>query len=552
MIKKRSKRKIVYQIRRERSGCNQAGNERRLRWLAPLVAFLAVSGLHAQQLADPPKLVISIVVDQLREDYLYYFSHTFGEKGFKRLMNEGLVYHRVDFGFPNLSQASSIATIYTGAYPYHHGIVADKKYDFESKREVSAVFDDTYLGNYTSDRFSPLSLLTSTLGDELKIATGGKSDVYAIAPNAEEAILSAGKYANAVFWLDDYNGKWATTTYYKDIPWYVDRYNSNQAIGNNPECIWMPELPIYHGFPYTKTTSPFKYTFSKGDKDKFLKIKQSPFINTEITNLAATFFEYADFGKRMYPDLLEITYYAGNYKLSDQVEEFGWEIQDTYYRLDKEIGRLLDLADKKVGLKDVLITLTSTGYYDSVFEPSQGFGPAGEFFPNRCTALLNMYLMAIYGSGNWVEGYYNEQIYLNKKLIEKEYLDWNEILRKSADFITQFSGVQEVTTAGQWYVNDSGRSADFRRGMNKKLSGDLFIELQPGWRVIYEDQPNKNKYIRNNSILSPLYIYGYTVRKESVYRTIKATEIAPTLAFIMRIRPPNASKEAPLQEFIKW
>ncbi|GHT14980.1 alkaline phosphatase [Bacteroidia bacterium] len=521
------------------------------KWLSSLIAFLSVTGLQAQQTAETPKLVISIVVDQLREDYLQYFSPTFGEKGFKRLMNGGLAYHRVDFGFPNIGRAASIATIYTGAYPYYHGIVADKKYDFESKREISTVYDNTYIGNYTTDRFSPLALLSSTFGDELKIATEGKSDVYAIAPHAEEAILSAGKYANAAFWLDDYNGKWATTTYYKDIPWYVDRYNTNQVIGNSPEKIWTPALAAYNGFSYTKSALPFKHTFSKNDKDKFLKIKQSPYINTEVTNLAATFFEYADLGKRIYPCVLALTYYAGNYNLSAQPEEFGWEIQDIYYRLDKEIERLLDLAEKKVGLKNVLVVLTSSGYFDSATKLPVGFSPAGEFFPNRCTALLNMYLMAIYGSGNWVTGYYNEQIYLNKKLIENEKIDWNEILRKSADFIAQFSGIQEVTTAGQWLVDDTGRSVEFRRGMNKKISGDLFLELQPGWVIVHEDQINKNNYTRNNSVLSPLYIFGNNIPKENIFRIVKATEIAPTLAFIMRIRPPNASKDAPLQEFIK-
>jgi hypothetical protein len=162
-----------------------------------------------------------------------------------------------------------------------------------------------------------------------------------------------------------------------------------------------------------------------------------------------------------------------------------------------------------------------------------------------------MYLMAVYGSGNWVEGYYEEQIYLNKKLIENQKVDWYDILKKASDFITQFSGVQDVATAAQWYVDDTGRSAEFRRGMNKKMSGDLFIELQPGWTVVHEDQPDKDKYTRDNAILSPLYVFGSYVQKGHIYRTIKATEIAPSIAFIMRIRPPNASKNAPLQEFIK-
>jgi hypothetical protein len=520
------------------------------KWLASLIAILTVNGLHAQQ-SDQPKLVISIVVDQLRGDYLQFFSPTFGERGFKRLMNEGLFYHRVDFGFPNVGQAASIATIYTGTYPYWHGIVADKNFDFESRREMSAVHDDTYLGNYTNDRYSPLALLSSTIGDELKITSGGKADVFAIAPEAAEAILSAGRYADAAFWLDDSNGKWATTTYYKNIPWFVEKYNTSYTIGNNPNKEWTPGWTYYNGFSYTQNTKPFKNTISKGDYDKFLKIKQSPFINTEITNLAATFFEYEDLGKRTYPDFLAITYYAGNYKFSSNYDDSGWEIQDIYSRLDKEIEKLLDLADKKVGLKNVLVVLSSNGYYDSAAKFPEGFKPTGEFYPSRCTSLLNMYLMAIYGSGNWVEGYYNKQIYLNKKLIESQNVNWDEILRKAAEFIARFSGVQDVTTAQQWFINDTGRSVEFRRGMNKKISGDIFIELQPGWSAVNENQKDKVDYTRNEVILSPLFIFGGNIRKEHVYRTVQATEIAPTVAFIMRIRSPNAAKDAPLQEFLR-
>jgi hypothetical protein len=521
----------------------------KLQWLTSILAVLTVTGARAQQHTESPKLVINIVIDQLRGDYLRYFGSTFGEKGFKRLMNEGLVYHSVDFGFPNVGQASAVATVFTGAYPYYHGIVAGKKMDFEHLREVSILFDDTWIGNYTADKFSPLALLSSTITDELKIETDGVSDVYAIAPNAEEAILSAGKYGNAAFWLDDYNGSWATTTYYKNIPWYIDRYNTTSAPANNPNWVWTPALTSYNGFPYSENNRSFIHIISKNDKDKFLKFKQTPFINTEITRLAGVFFEYADFGKRGSPDFLSLTYYAGDYK-SNNSGETGWEIQDTYHRLDKEIEQLLDLADKKVGLKNVLVALTSTGYYDYKVPSPDMYKPVGEFYPNRCTSLLNLYLMAVYGSGDWVKGYYNGQIYLNKKLIEDQQIDRHEILRKSADFVSQFSGVQDVATSGQWYVDD-GRAADFRRGMHKKISGDLYIELQPGWTVVGENQAGKPDYRQNSSILSPLFIWGVNIKKADVYRKIRATEIAPTLAFIMRIRPPNACREAPLEEFLR-
>jgi hypothetical protein len=500
---------------------------------------------------ETPKLVVSIAVDQLREDYLHYFNSILGEKGFKRLMNEALVYHSVEFGFPNLSEASSIASIYTGTYPYYNGITGDCKFDFAKNREVSILADDNYLGNYTTDKLSPLSLLSSTIGDELKIASQGKSGVYAIAPNAEGAIISGGKYADGVFWLDNYNGKWATSTYYKEMPWYINRYNESEAIANYSEKEWTQSHTHYNGFPYSTRTNPFAYNFVRTDKDRYLKIKQTSLINMEVTNVAGKIIEYAGFFTRSNPCFLAITYYAGDYKSSTEPEEYSYEIQDIYYRLDKELEKLFDLIERKVGLKNALIVLTSTGYYDSINKLPEGFKPAGEFYPNRCTALLNMYLMAIYGQGNWVNTYYNQQIYLNKKLAEEKQVNWTELVRSAAEFVAQFSGVQEVTTAGQWMVDDAGRAAAFRRGMHKKLSGDIFIELQPGWTVVNEANPLKKETIRNTAITSPLFIFGEQIKKEHVYRKIKATEIAPTISYILRIRSPNGCKELPLTEIFK-
>ncbi|MDR2805917.1 MAG: alkaline phosphatase family protein [Dysgonamonadaceae bacterium] len=520
-----------------------------IKYFIPFLLAYSFS-LRAQQVVETPRLVVSIVIDQLRGDYLQYFSSTFGEKGFKRLMNGGLAYYSVDYGFPNLSEASSIASIYTGTYPYYNGITGNFKYDVSKHREIAIVADDNYMGNYTSDRFSPRSLLSSTIGDELKIASNGQSLAYAIAPNAAEAILSGGQYANGAFWLDDYNGKWATSTYYKDAPSYVERYNATDAIGNFSDKQWYQSYSYYAGLPYSNRKEAFSYKFPKTDLERFIKIKQTPLINEEVTNLAALFLENAGFGNRSCTDLLTIAYYAGNYKFGAESEEFSYEIQDIYSRLDKELERLLDNIDRRVGLKHTLIVLTSTGYYDMLNRLPQGFQPAGEFYPNRCTALLNMYLMAIYGQENWVTAYYDRQIFLNKKLAEDKQINWSELVQRAAEFVSQFSGVQDVTTAAQWLVNDMGRAAAFRRGMNKAISGDILIELQPGWIVINE-HTTKKEPVRNNAILAPLFIFGEYIPKEHIRRKVKATEIAPTVSHILRIRPPNACKDLPLPEIIQ-
>ena len=514
---------------------------------------MSVAGVHAEQAGDIPKLVINITIDKLRGDYLQYFNYSFGERGFKRLLNEGLVYRQTRFEFPNVNKASSIATLFTGTNPCYHGIVAEKKFDFESQREVSILYDKDFLGNYTSENFSPLSLMCSTVGDELKLASDGKSDVFAIAPDAVEAILSTGRYANAAFWLEDYSGYFATTTYYKDIPWYVEKYNANEAIGRNTETYtWNPTLSSYMAFPYNQPASapPFIHYIYKGEKDCYQKIKTSPAINTEITNLAAKFLEYADLGRRINPNMLSITYYAGNY-VETMNNPYSPEIQDIYVCLDKEIERLLDLVEKYVGIKNTLFVVTSTGYFDSSEAPSETFKTAGEFYPNRCTALLNMYLMTIYGQGNWVNGYYNNQIYLNRKLIEQQKIAYPEIQRKSAEFIAQFSGVQNVTTSTEMLFEgrEENDNVSFRKGMYKGISGDLFVELQPGRIIVDEKNPSQSKYLRNDMIMAPLIFFGHHIQPQKVSRIVKATEIAPTVAYILRIRSPNGCKEMPLQEF---
>ena len=517
-----------------------------------LIALLVIAGVRAEQAGDIPKLVVNITIDKLRGDYLQYFHYSFGERGFKRLMNEGMVYRQMQFDFPNVNRASAMATLFTGTNPCYHGIVAEKKFDFEARREVSTLYDKDFLGNYTTENLSPLSLMCSTIGDELKMASNGRSDVYAIAPNAVEAILSAGRYSNAAFWLEDYNGRFATTTYYKDVPWYVDRYNTNEVIGRNPDTYtWLPSRAFYTAFPYNQPNSPFKHNLYKGDKEGYLKIKTSPAVNTEVTNLAAKFFEYADLGGRLNPNMLSVTYYAGNY-IGTMNNPYSPEIQDIYIRLDKEIERLLDLIEKHIGIKRTLIVVTSTGYFDSTEIPSESFKTVGEFYPNRCTALLNMHLMNIYGQGNWVTGYYNNQIYLNRKLIEQNKIAFSEIQCKAAEFVVQFTGVQSVTPFTEMLLEekDDG-NVSFRKSMYRGISGDLFLELQPGRTVVVDEKnATQSKHIRNNITIAPLIFFGNNIRPQKIPRTVKATEVAPTVSFVLRIRPPNGCREMPLSEFV--
>lgn len=522
------------------------------KFLSSLIVLLAVTNLEAQQAA--PKLVVCITVDQLRGDYIEYFYNTFGERGFKRLLGEGLVYQNIRFEFSDVDKASAFATLFTGSNPVFHGIYGDKIYDFDKEREVSILNDPEFLGNYTKDNFSPKALISSTIGDELKIASKGRSDVFTIAPDAESAILSAGHAANGAFWMDDYNGKWATTTYYKGIPWYVDRYNNGpEALSARlDQMIWTPVLPLekYNAFPYVLDELPFRYNYSEKTGNPYLNLKTSPFVNKEINRLALQFLEYGAFGTRSCPDMLAVTYYAGNYRPLMN-KEYNREIQDLYVRLDKDIEELLDAIDKKVGLNHTLIVFTGSGYFRSEEEYPDGLQlGGGHFHPKRCIALLNMYLMAIYGQDqNWVTGYYNNQIFLNRKAIENAKLDLTEIQNKAAEFIQEFSGVQHVTTDRSLLNGDWNEgTVKFRQGTHHLGRGDLIIELQPGWKINFDIPNEKVKVVRNNAIITPLIFLGNGIKPQRIYREVKATEIAPSVTHVLRIRPPNASEKLPLFE----
>ncbi|MDD4630648.1 MAG: alkaline phosphatase family protein [Proteiniphilum sp.] len=524
-----------------------------IRILSSLVAFFSVATLAAQHTTpEVPKLVVGITIDQLRGDYLEMFKHTFGQKGFNRLLSGGLVYSNVHYDFPKPDKASTITTIFTGANPSYHGITAENKYVLNLNREESSFFDDNYLGNFTTDKRSPLAIKVSTMADELKIASGGQSDIYAFAPDASQAIASGGHAASGAYWIEDVTGKWATSTFYKNKQPIVDQHNrSAQSLTNTiGSIIWRPAIDIsrYNVFPYTKNRYNFQHYFGLDKKENVRLFKQSPYVNKEVNDMAIRMLESGSLGKRMNPDYLALTFYAGNFeKALDQ--NYSVEIQDTYYRLDQELGRLLDAIDAAVGIRNTLIFVVSTGYFNEQELLPEGMVTAGgDFHPDRSQALLNMYLMALYGREQWIRKYYDRQIYFDRKLLEDKKIDLAEFQQKAATFLVQSAGVQDVITSHQMLHGAYNENVQFyRNGYYKGISGDLFLELQPGWRVIEPQSPDSYR-VRHNAVISPVIFFGSDIKPRKIERTIDATEIAPSVTYRLRIRAPNAARGKILKE----
>ena len=524
------------------------------KFITSLIAVFVVANVQAQQ-QNAPKLVVCITIDQLRGDYLDYFKGFFGENGFKRLLNDGIVYNHVQFEFSMIEQASAFATIFTGSNPCYHSITGNKRYDFEKELEQSSIYDSYFLGNYTHDNFSPKNLLCSTIGDELKYASKGASKVYSIAPDPESAVLSAGHAADGAFWIENYFGKWATTTYYKkeNIPPYVEKLNSGtESLSSRLSSItWSPMLTTdqYNSLPYIADKKQYRYTFNEKEVGCYSRFKTSPYVNKEVNKLAVEFINSGELGTHPTPDLLYVTYYGGNF-LDVQDKTYTQEVQDVYYQLDQCITELLSVIDKKVGLNKTLIVVTGTGYYtDTEMIPEGTNAPGGTFYPKKSTALLNMFLRATYGQKDWYKGYHNQQIFLNHKLIEDEKIDLAVIQDKAAEWIVQSEGVQRVVTdatlrAGNW--NEG--SASLHYGTYHKGRGDLIIELQPGWGVEHEITGQKINVKRNNAVITPLLFFGNGLKPVQIDRAVYATEIAPTISKFLRIRAPNACSDLPLPE----
>ena len=518
-----------------------------LRVISSVIIFFSIGILSAQTPSgDVPKLVVGITIDQLRGDYLEMFRHTFGSRGFNRLLNNGLVYRNINYDFPNLNKASAVTTIFTGANPFYHGIISENRYLLDKNIEVSSFFDDNYLGNFTTEKVSPLPIEVSTISDELIIASNGRSDVFAFAPDASQALASGGHAATGAYWVEDVDGKWATSTFYKTGQPIIERHNnSRESITNSISSLtWKPAINVdkYDAFPYTRTHQSFQHSFNSDNPNSIKLFKQSPYINSEINDMAIRIIESGSLGKRINPDFLAVTFYAGNYP-NAQDKNYSVEIQDIYYRLDQELERLLDIIDSSVGLHNSLIFVVSTGYfYEPEIHPEGMITSGGEFFPDRSLALLNMYLMALYGREQWVSKYYDRQFYFNRKLIEDRQINLIEFQQNAAEFLVQSAGIQNVITSGQILHGDNNRVVQyFRNGWHSGISGDLLLELKPGWLII---EPGMDRYarVRQNRVTAPVIFFGKDIKPAIVNRTINATDIAPTLSYRMRIRAPNATE----------
>lgn len=511
-------------------------------------------GINTMLSADParPKLVVGIMVDQLRTDYIESLQNLFGEKGFKKLMREGAFLKNVDFKVNTLDCASGTAMIYTGGYPRQTGVASSMVYDPVSAGMAAALNDPSSIGNFTTETYSPAGLRLSTISDEIAIDGAGVAAVYAIAPDAQQAIIMAGHAGNSAFWINENTGKWATTTYYRDVPKVLTQRNYSNSIANRIDTMqWKPALPLsrYPGLPAQKRMYDFKHTFSLADRNVYRTYAGTPLVNTEITDVAIDYLRDLNIGNRGDAiDMLNLAYTAAPFK-SVKDGDFRLELEDSYVRLDGQLSRLFDAIDKYVGLDNTFIYLASTGYYDdAVVDDPKYRVPTGEFSVKRALSLLNSYLSAKHGNGDYVDTFSNGHVYLDRKQIEAHKLELDAVAQEARDFLVRMSGVSDAYTMGDIMSSALPGMEALRLSTDPKTGGDVVLEFNAGWSVVDDTRfPDTRKVVRASMVPAPVFMMGGGVAPQTVATPVDATSIAPTVTQVLRIRSPNGVASKPLQ-----
>ena len=515
-----------------------------------LICNTITSIAFAQITRSTPRLTVIISIDGLNNYEIEAFSKMLDPDGMRRLIS-GVYNPNATCSYMVTGKTTDYASIMTGSTPHYHGIVASKFYSLIDDDVVSCIEDARYEGINTKNMVSPRLLQATTLADQIKL-NNPQSKVYAIGLTAESAIMLGGHLADGAIWFDDANAGICTSTFYdKGLPRWAQKINRDNILRTTCANDWQPmfSLPSYQYAPHGSYSNNEKPTFvnfiNNDDNYDFMKkFRNSPFINDIIKELATRAIRDEHLGTDNATDLLCIEFNAHSpfdaYTLCAENE-------DLITRLDRNIKSLLDVIEISVGLENSLIVLTAPHNNPTLTPQNDPRLPSGTFNSRRAMALLNSYLMAIYGQGRWVSGYYDKNISLNKSLIEDENIKITEIQNYVAQFMLEFSGVHTAIPAYQIQTATSlpnDMPSRMRNSHYKNRSGDVVFTLLPGW-VEYDEKLQRTLYPSITQPYTPIAIWSKEIKRTKSDITIE--DLCATLCRILQIPYPNACIGTPHQ-----
>lgn len=517
---------------------------------------------------EKPKLIVGIIVEQMRNDFIQKYWDKFGDGGFKRLLNEGTYCKNANFNYLFTQTSVGQATIATGTTPSYHGIVSEEWYARLKDKTINCVTDEkekTVGGSFEAGRMSPRQLLTTSIGDEIRLASNMKSKVLGISLQAKSAILSTGLTANAGYWLDDESGNWISSSYYmQDLPLWVKTFDDKKIADIYMGNKWETKMPITdysdrclpddnkyetgiegrRAFPYNLAEIGI---MDKSKKKKYGILRYTPFGNTYTKDFAIATIINELLGKGDATDMLTVSFSATEY-IGQNFGPESVELMDAYLRLDEDLTHFLSFLDQELGKENVLIYLTSDhGMSQNPDYLADKGIPVSYFNANAAISLLKSYMNAVYGRGDWVKNYYAQQLYLNRDLIEDSKLNLADVQQKVSQFLLQFSGVANTITATTLQTSyfPDGVFSKIQKSYNQKRSGDILINLDPGW---IEKNASGNTHNSSYSYDThvPLIWYGWKIKRTTIFDKVDMIDIAPTISYFLNISSPNAAVGQPI------
>ncbi|MGQ7857348.1 alkaline phosphatase PafA [Pedobacter sp. WC2501] len=508
-----------------------------------------------------PKLVVGLVVDQMRWDYLYRYYNRYSNGGFKRLINEGFSVENTFIPYTPTYTACGHTCIYTGSVPAVHGIIGNDWYDPETKKSVYCTEDSTVstVGSTPSSEgnMSPKNMLTTTITDELRLATNFKGKVIGISLKDRGSILPAGHAANAAYWYQGSTGNWITSTYYmKEVPTWIADYNKLKLANKFYAKNWETLYPINTYVNSTKDenayegkSSTFPHQLTQNVDKNFDAIRSTPYGNTITLDLAKLAILSEDLGQDNITDFLAVSCSSTDY-IGHAYGPNSVEAEDTYLRLDKDFEEFFNYLDKKVGKGNYTVFLTAD--HGAAHVPGfmqENKLPSGVVSDRDIADKLNAYLNDKFKVNNVVLRSMNNQIIFDHDKTDKGDVSFDVIKSASVEFLKRLDGFQnavDIAKISQSTLQEIQKKM-ITNGYNARRSGDIYYVLQPNWFNGSSTGTTHGNWNPYDSHI-PLVFMGWGIKSGASNKTHYMTDIAPTLAALLHIQMPNGNVGEPITE----
>ncbi|HLT87847.1 MAG TPA: alkaline phosphatase PafA [Sphingobacterium sp.] len=542
-------------------------------WKSFFTGLLTVA-VAFQVYAQParPKLVVGLMVDQMRWDYLYRFANRYGDDGFKRILNEGFSCENTLLNYIPTVTAIGHTSVYTGSVPSIHGIAGNDWIIQATGQPMYCTQDDNVQGVGTEEREgqqSPRNLLASTITDQLKLATNFQSKVIGISMKDRGGILPAGHFADAAYWFEGKSGNWISSTFYMEkLPHWVETFNKQKLADKYLKQDWNTLYPIE---TYTNSTAddvPYEGKWPGEDAPTFPRktselmkdvgyelIKTTPQGNTLTLDFAKAAIEQEQLGNNPTENTdflcvsLSATDYVGHrYSLS------AVEIEDTYLRLDQDIAEFLAYLDKHVGKGNYTFFLTAdhaASYNPMYYTDQQGNG--GYLFTRQIQRNLNTELQEKFGSDKIVRSLMNYQVHLNYTLIDSLQLNLREVKETIINSLNKEEGITYVIDmeGNQNMFIPAPLREKIINGYNRRHSGAIQIIADPQWYAGTPRSPGTTHGVWSpyDSHI-PLVFMGWGIKQGVSNKEVHVVDIAPTLSSLLHIMEPNGNIGKPIVEVL--